>query len=84
MHMKLCIRIAYKRGIYRYELARGREKKSILLRKIRCINSEDNRVLVGEYEIKEMWKCNFQKLYNENPVRGIGVDDTYPSTNILY
>lgn len=34
--------------------------------------------------MKEMWKNYFHKLYNENLVRGLGVDDTYLSIDILY
>lgn len=67
-----------------YKLARVREKKRRDLGNIKCIKSEDNIILVREDEIKESWKNYFYKLHKENPVKGAGLDDTYPRRDILY
>lgn len=81
MHMKVYVSTRYKKGeIYINQLG---EEKMQGLRGIRCIKSVDNRILAREDEIKEMWKNQFPN-YNEIPVRGVELDDTSSSRNILY
>lgn len=63
-----------------YKLVQAREK-SRNLGNIRCIKGADNRT--REDEIKGRWEKYFQKLYNENLVRGVGLDDTYLYRDIL-
>ena len=48
-----------------YKLARIRDRKCRDLDHVRCIKSEDQRVLVKDEEIKERWRSYFQKLLNE-------------------
>lgn len=39
--------------------------------------------LVGEDEIKKMWNNYFHKLYDENPVRDVGIDDRYSPRDVI-
>lgn len=54
------------------------------LRNIRCIKRKGNRVLVRDDEINKRWKNYFHNLYNENPVRGVRLDDTSLNRDIGY
>lgn len=54
-----------------YKLARMRERKSRDLDHVRCIKSDDQRVLVKDDEIKERWRGDFQRLLNEDHARGL-------------
>ena len=48
-----------------YKLAKIREKKIRDFNQVKCIKSEDSKVLVKDEEIKERWKNYFEKLLNE-------------------
>ena len=56
-----------------YKLARIRDGKCRDLDHVRCIESEDQRVLVKDEEIKERWRSYFQKLLNEDHVGNVGL-----------
>ena len=56
-----------------YKLARIRDRKCRDLDHVRCIKSEDQRVLVKDEEIKERWRSYFQKLLNEDHVGNVGL-----------
>ena len=51
-----------------YKLAKVRERKSRDLGNIRCIKSEDQRVLVTNGKIKERWRSYFHQLFNDNQI----------------
>ena len=48
-----------------YKLAKIRERKSRDFNHVKCIKSEDSKVLVKDEETKERWKNYFEKLLNE-------------------
>ncbi|GMP25038.1 hypothetical protein CsSME_00002089 [Camellia sinensis var. sinensis] len=48
-----------------YKLAKIRERKTRDFNQVKCIKSEDSKVLVKDDEIKERWKNYFEKLLNE-------------------
>ncbi|CAL5400242.1 unnamed protein product [Camellia sinensis] len=48
-----------------YKLAKMRERKTRDFNQVKCIKSEDSKVLVKDDEIKERWKNYFEKLLNE-------------------
>ena len=56
-----------------YKLAKIRDRKCRDLDNVRCIKSEDQRVLVKDEEIKERWRSYFQKLLNEDHVGNVGL-----------
>lgn len=60
------------------------EKEEQEPRYIRCIKSEDNTALLRDDEIKETWKNYFDKLYNQNIVKNIGIYRTCLPKDILY
>ena len=63
-------------GVYKFARIRDRKCRN-LDHDVRCIKSEDQRVLVKDEEIKERWRSYFQKLLNEDHVGnaslGIGI-----------
>ena len=58
-----------------YKLAKARERKTRDFNQVKCIKSEDSKVLVRDEEIKERWKKYFEKLLNEGHVRSLRNDE---------
>ena len=54
-----------------------RETKSRGLGNVRCITSEDQRVVVKDDEVKEMWSY-FHKWFNENHTRQPNIETNSP------
>ena len=48
-----------------HKLAKIRERKTRDFNQVKCIKSEDSKILVKDKEIKERWKNYFEKLLNE-------------------
>ena len=48
-----------------YKLAKIRERKTRDFNQVKCIKSEDSKLLAIDEEIKERWKNYFEKLLNE-------------------
>ncbi len=48
-----------------YKIAKLSDRKIKDLHSIKCIKTEDSRVLVRDEEIKERWKSYFEKLFNK-------------------
>ncbi|XP_019246380.1 PREDICTED: uncharacterized protein LOC109226029 [Nicotiana attenuata] len=48
-----------------FRLAKARERKAQDLDQVRCIEDEDDRVLMGEDQIKRRWQTYFHKLLKE-------------------
>ena len=48
-----------------YKVAKIRERKTKDFNQVKCIKSEDSKVLVRDEEIKERWNNYFEKLLNE-------------------
>jgi len=48
-----------------YKLAKGMERKTRDLDQVKCIKDEEDRVLVQERDIKDIWKKYFHTLFNE-------------------
>lgn len=39
--------------------------------KVKCVKDENKKVLVKEDEIKQRWRCYFDKLFNEGHVKDL-------------
>lgn len=63
-------------SIYIYELARGREKTADSLGNRKYIKSYDNIILAREHDTKET-EQQLHKIYNENLVKGVRLEDTH-------
>ncbi|XP_070023259.1 uncharacterized protein [Nicotiana sylvestris] len=48
-----------------FRLAKARERGARDLDQVRCIKDEDNRVLMGDNQIKRRWQTYFHKFLNE-------------------
>ena len=57
-----------------YKIAKMRERKTRDFTQVKCIKSEDSRILVKDDEIKERQRVYFEKLLNEKPEENSGRD----------
>ncbi|XP_075091865.1 uncharacterized protein LOC142172013 [Nicotiana tabacum] len=48
-----------------FRLAKARERKARDLDQVRCIKDEDDKVLMGEFQIKQRWQMYLHGLLNE-------------------
>ena len=68
-----------------FKLAKIRERKSRGLDHVKCIKSNDQKVLVKDDDIKERWREYFSILLNEDYIGGIRTkDDTSLAKNIFF
>ncbi|XP_070029324.1 uncharacterized protein [Nicotiana sylvestris] len=58
-----------------FRLAKVRERKARDLDQVRCIKYEDDRVLMGDPQIKKRWQTYFYGLLNEEGDRDIALRD---------
>ncbi|XP_075109155.1 uncharacterized protein LOC142180949 [Nicotiana tabacum] len=56
-------------------MAKERERKAQDLDQVKCIKDEDDRVLMGESQIKQRWRTYFYGLLNEEGDRDIALGD---------
>ncbi|XP_075101957.1 uncharacterized protein LOC142177374 [Nicotiana tabacum] len=49
-----------------FRLAKARDRKARDLDQVRCIIDEDDKVLMGEAQIKRRWQTYFHRLMNED------------------
>ncbi|XP_056690259.1 uncharacterized protein [Spinacia oleracea] len=55
-----------------YRLARMRDRKTRDIGRIKCVKDVDQKVLVGDKEIKDRWRFYFDSLFNGDQGRDIG------------
>ncbi|XP_056684315.1 uncharacterized protein [Spinacia oleracea] len=55
-----------------YRLARMRDRKTRDIGRIKCVKDVDQKVLVGDKEIKDRWRFYFDNLFNGDQRRDIG------------
>ena len=58
-----------------YRIVRIRERKTRDLCTVRCVNNEDQKVLVRDEEIKKRWREYFDKLFNGSSTQDL--DETF-------